>query len=225
MSVDPYAELDAAYVLGALPPAQRREYERHLDSCVDCARAVRELAGMPGILSRIPAREMLGEPEPPLPASVLPAVVAAVRRERRHRRTWVVTGAALAAAAIIAFFVVAVTGVGRGDGAGGPIPTQSFVALTENYPDRPLHAEVSLVPKKWGTELDMHCTYDAGPGQVHSYLLIAVDRSGRVEPLGSWRAGPGDVSKFVGSTSLTLDQIARVEIRSSDGRVLLTRAR
>ena len=43
---------DAAYVLGALSPAERLEFERHLAGCDDCSRSVRSLAGMPGLLDR-----------------------------------------------------------------------------------------------------------------------------------------------------------------------------
>ena len=49
----PFAHDDAAYVLGALSPAERLEFERHLGRCDDCTRAVRELAGLPGLLGRV----------------------------------------------------------------------------------------------------------------------------------------------------------------------------
>ena len=39
-----YAEWDAAYVLGALSPAERREFEEHLDECEKCRAAVTELS-------------------------------------------------------------------------------------------------------------------------------------------------------------------------------------
>jgi hypothetical protein len=50
---DHYAEWDAAYVLGALSPSDRRAYERHLAECDACRAAVAELAGMPGLLSSL----------------------------------------------------------------------------------------------------------------------------------------------------------------------------
>ena len=58
MSTDAFAEYDAAYVLGALSPEDRRDYEAHLATCDDCARAVGELAGMPGLLARVPREEV-----------------------------------------------------------------------------------------------------------------------------------------------------------------------
>ena len=54
---DEFATWDAAYVLGALSPTERREFEAHLRECDRCSEAVSELAGMPGILSRVPREQ------------------------------------------------------------------------------------------------------------------------------------------------------------------------
>ncbi|HTM83792.1 MAG TPA: zf-HC2 domain-containing protein, partial [Mycobacterium sp.] len=48
-----YAMWDAAYVLGSLSSADRREYEAHLAGCGSCRAAVAELSGMPALLSRL----------------------------------------------------------------------------------------------------------------------------------------------------------------------------
>ena len=50
---DKFAQWDAAYVLGALSPAERREFEEHLASCPACQAAVSELAALPGLLAQI----------------------------------------------------------------------------------------------------------------------------------------------------------------------------
>ena len=75
----PLAHSDAAYVLGALSPAERLEYERHLPTCASCRRSVAQLAGMPGLLARVPV-ESVEEPivAEPVPPTVLPALVAQV---------------------------------------------------------------------------------------------------------------------------------------------------
>jgi anti-sigma factor RsiW len=54
---DRFREWDAAYVLGALSAEDRRDFERHLQTCPACAGAVAELAGLPGILSALPVAE------------------------------------------------------------------------------------------------------------------------------------------------------------------------
>jgi carotenoid cleavage dioxygenase-like enzyme len=46
-----YAMWDAAYVLGALSDADRREFEAHLDGCTPCRQAVSELTAISPLLS------------------------------------------------------------------------------------------------------------------------------------------------------------------------------
>src|SRR5215204_2981775 len=50
---DKFAQWDAAYVLGALSPAERREFEEHLASCPSCKAEVSELAAIPGLLAQL----------------------------------------------------------------------------------------------------------------------------------------------------------------------------
>jgi anti-sigma factor RsiW len=49
------------YVLGALDSTERNEFEKHLMTCGECARAVQEFAVLPGLLARVPLREILDE--------------------------------------------------------------------------------------------------------------------------------------------------------------------
>ncbi|MEQ0561082.1 zf-HC2 domain-containing protein [Amycolatopsis sp. NEAU-NG30] len=99
---DPYGEWDAAYVLGALSPADRREYEHHLTDCPQCAAAVASFAGLPGILSAVPREtsvELLGPATLATPATLLPGLVRAARAHRRRARTRVAAALALTALA------------------------------------------------------------------------------------------------------------------------------
>lgn len=57
---DPFTEWEAAYVLGALSADERAAFEEHLSQCGPCRRAVGELAGVPGLLSVVPAGDALG---------------------------------------------------------------------------------------------------------------------------------------------------------------------
>ena len=96
---DPYRDWDAAYVLGALSPGERREYEQHLEGCFSCAAAVASFAGMPGLLSAVPREttaELLGPV--PSPPALLPGLARAARASRRRGRARV--AAALAATAL-----------------------------------------------------------------------------------------------------------------------------
>lgn len=53
-----YAMWDAAYVLGALSAADRREFEAHLAGCPECRGAVTELCGVPALLSQLDRDEV-----------------------------------------------------------------------------------------------------------------------------------------------------------------------
>jgi anti-sigma factor RsiW len=65
-----YADWDAAYVLGALSSADRREFEDHLAGCAPCRDAVAELAGMPGLLSAVNPVEALALDTPETDSTV-----------------------------------------------------------------------------------------------------------------------------------------------------------
>ena len=51
-----FADWDSAYVLGALSPAERREYEEHLETCETVPSIVAELPPIPGLLARLVRR-------------------------------------------------------------------------------------------------------------------------------------------------------------------------
>ena len=55
---DEYTMWDAAYVLGSLSSAERREFEAHMTGCPLCRSAVGELNGMPALLSRLDRDEL-----------------------------------------------------------------------------------------------------------------------------------------------------------------------
>ena len=75
-----YAILDGAYLLGALAPGERQEFERHLPGCAECSRAVGELAGLPGLLARVAPEDLGTTSDVPMPETLLPALVREARR-------------------------------------------------------------------------------------------------------------------------------------------------
>ncbi|HKV19014.1 MAG TPA: zf-HC2 domain-containing protein, partial [Mycobacterium sp.] len=136
---DPYAMWDAAYVLGSLSGAQRREFEAHLATCPRCSAAVAELSGIPALLAQLTPEEVeaLDDPAteaPPPGSEMLDTLLAEVeRRRRRSRRISVITLAAAAAVLAVALVVAILPGI-RGDGDNdGPMAsavTMSKVAQT-----------------------------------------------------------------------------------------------
>jgi hypothetical protein len=227
----PLAHYDAAYVLGSLSPADRLEFERHLPGCERCRRSVTELAGLPGLLGRVP-REQIEAPLPfePLPETVLPALVAAVRREQR-RKTVLVTLGAAAAVAVVALGASALQAT-RDD---GPTPQVAPTSASSTVaPPRPMEvlvdwgvrADVSLTQVKWGTKIGIVCHYaesesDYEGGHAYRYNLVVITRHGETEPVGSWWGEPGETIADSNTTAVNLDDIDKVELRNDHGKAIL----
>ena len=228
-----FAHDDGAYVLGALSPADRLTFKQHLTGCAECTRSVAALAGLPGLLGRVDAA-VLEEPqieEPP--ATLLPSLLGEVRRHRR-RRTLLAGGLAAAAAVVV---VVPVGLWQLGDDAGPvsePSATASEEASEEPVQEQrmvpvgevPVRATVSLEEVTWGTRLGLTCTYDPEtvsfdlPPEV-DYDLFVRTRAGRTEHVGSWRSVAGSEMHIMAATARTPAELASVEVRTTDGRVVL----
>lgn len=227
MPQDRFASYDAAYVLGALSPKERQEYEQHLRECPDCANAVRELAGMPGLLSQVPPsllpidddRPGQAERHAPPPEDLLPRLLNQVRRDRFRRRAVVIGSAVLAAAACLALVLMLVV---------RPIVTDEPVAIPtatmSPVSNAPVWATIGLEQVDWGTKVDMHCMYEKRPGYNKSgvYLLVVVGKDGSEEQVGAWKVKPGQDARFPAATSFAISDIATIEVRTSSNKPLLT---
>jgi hypothetical protein len=223
-----FADLDGAYVLGSLSPVERAEFERHLAGCEACARSVRELAGLPGLLAKVPV-DVLERPAPaePVPVTLLPALVTAAQRRQRRRTTWV---AGLAAAAVAAVTVVstALVTVALDDGprSAGPsaVETTAPAQRLRSVGHSSATGWVSLTPVAWGTRLDLTCEYAAyeyGGLGATVYELLVRTTDGRSEEAATWRAVPGKEMHVTGATSAGPEEIASVVVRTSDGHAVL----
>jgi Putative zinc-finger len=241
---DKFAQWDAAYVLGALSPAERREFEEHLASCPACQAAVSELAALPGLLAQISPADAamlsLGDDSsaeyaetPALsaaqaeviehgpPPSLLPEMIKKVRRRRRQM---VAAVAGIAAAVILAVGGLA---IGAGLLPFGPDSPQRL-AFSPVIPSG-ITAVVDVIPGKDGTEIDVECVYaevnDPRPGGSHeTYSIFVVDRSGQAEEIKKWPATPNKQMRPSGTTPLKLSQIAELEIRETETDLVLLRA-
>jgi hypothetical protein len=212
-----FAEWDAAYVLGSLSPAERREYEEHLETCEQCRRSVAELTPMPGLLARLTperASALLEEP-----ADVAPGpraeLLEAVRREARARR---IRGMRLRLAMAAAVVVVVLAAVLV------PLaflrPADDVQAIVfETVADVPVSASATLTPVEWGTRIELDCRYtDVGASGASVdgsyYALFVVDRDGTRSEVSSWRLDPGTTAQVAAGTALGVGDIASLEIRS-----------
>jgi hypothetical protein len=221
-----FAHLDAAYVLGALAPEERLAFERHLTTCDSCSAAVRDFAGLPGLLAQVSPEVVESPQEPePVPDTLLPALVREVRRTQ-HRRRWTIGLAAAAAVVALGAGTVAVVAV-----SGDDSPSTSAVSTLAAPRDmtqvdqKGVWGEVSLTSVLWGTRLDLTCSYEeptsAYSESDHTYALVVHTRDGGTERVATWKGLPGKTMHVTGATALTTDQIRTVEVQDAAGRPLL----
>lgn len=223
-----YATWDAAYVLGSLSPAERRQFEAHLSGCPVCTQSVSELSGMPALLSQldpgtvaaIDAGEQAAEPSAMAP-NLLPSLLTAVRRRRRRSRVAVWTaGSAAAAVLAVGVFITTVH-----QSPTSPQTTVSALPMAQ-IGTTALASTVELSSRRWGTYIDLNCVCLAPVNAHHDTLaMVVVARDGARTQLATWVAEPGHSANPAGSISTPVDQIAAVQIVSADnGQVLLQRS-
>jgi hypothetical protein len=185
---DSYREWDAAYVLGALSADDRRNFERHLQTCPACAAAVAELAGLPGILSALPVAEAVAIDEATRvtpgaaaadhlrtaahqPGLVQRLAGAAVKRTRRTRIRWAVGAAAAATAIALGGGLLGAALAGSPAVQAGPAattPAESTAPpsgpVTQVVDMEPVEADaltaaLTITDTDWGTRFDWSCVY------------------------------------------------------------------
>jgi Putative zinc-finger len=240
---DKFAQWDAAYVLGALSPAERREFEEHVATCPHCQTAVSELVAIPGLLAQVSpadaamlslaaenqveqgetatsdAETELVETGPP--SSLLPKIIKAARHRRRKM---VAAVAGIAAAAVLV-----IGGIGV---ATGLIPLRpespQRVAFAPVVPSG-ITAVADVIPAEDGTEIKVECVYaevnNPRPGGGHEvYSVFVVDRSGNATEIKEWPATPNKQMRPTGTTPLRVSEIADLEIRETASNEVLLRA-
>ena len=230
MSCD-FTQDDGSYVLGALSPTERQAFEEHLAGCAECARSVRELAGLPGLLARIDP-DVLDSPPvgDPVPDTILPKLVRHARRSQR-RRMFATAGVAGAAAAAIALGSVAVIGALDDDRppAAAPSDTPSVPASQTMSPvgHAAVRGSLAFTSVLWGTKLDLTCSYNSGteygapPPEPHTYVMFIRTRDGHMEQVATWRGLPGKTMRLAAATAANRTDITSVEVRTSGGKPVL----
>jgi anti-sigma factor RsiW len=223
-----YATWDAAYVLGSLSPADRREYEAHLSVCPLCNQAVSELSGMPALLSKVDSGTVAAMGDAADPADMVPNLLPPLLSEvrRRRRRVRMLTWTSGAAAAVLLAIGVFVSVPWQHPTSSSPAQASASALPMAQVGTTALASTVSIKSQQWGTYIDLNCVCLAPVTAHHDKLaMVVVSRDGAHTQLATWVADPGHTANPVGSISTPVEQIEAVQIVSADnGQVLLQRA-
>ncbi|WP_028814381.1 zf-HC2 domain-containing protein [Streptomyces flavidovirens] len=225
MSTDQRHRDVGAYALGVLDPADSFRFEEHLADCATCAVRLSEFACVESTLAAYahPGGSIgVTLPEPPTAGLLdrLLDAVAAGRRRRGRRRLRLVA----AAAALIIAGPVAALGLQARAGGG----TVLRYAATD--PASGVSASVALQERGWGTGVGLELARVEGPLTCE---LIAVSKDGEEQTVTTWSVPPGGYGipgvegheeplRTRGGSALRADEIDRFEVRTLDGRRLVT---
>jgi hypothetical protein len=208
----------AAYALGVLEPADAFGFEEHLTECITCTVQLSDFAFVTATLAELvspdridvrPSRRLLDR---------LSDEVAALRRRSDRRRLRLIA----AAAALILALSAALVLQGSESAAGQQITAKDVATGVS--------ASVTTEDQIWGTAVSLRLTGLTGPGTCR---LIAIGKDGIEHPVLSWTvptsgyrlAGSPSQEKpldLQGGTDLPSSDISRWEVRSADGRLLVT---
>lgn len=232
---------DGAYVLGALSPAERAAYERHLATCSFCREAVADISALPDLLSRLDANEFAKLLDPTLTAGepighpgaslrdfatssrgALPATSLA-SFDGHHKKAKTARVRLLSTAAAAVFVVLIAVGLlaWTRDGSPASPPPGPAVAMTAVENSSPLTATLRLTSNTGGTRIDLVCSFSRAATRPSTFRLIAYGPDAEKEQIGSWQAKPGADFTMEATTHFARGSLSRLELVQYDGKVLL----
>ncbi|WP_329342207.1 zf-HC2 domain-containing protein [Streptomyces sp. NBC_00663] len=202
----------AAYALGVLDEADAFRFEDHLMECPRCAAHVTEFGPITRqlLLYRRSTPQFvhpMTKPGPRLLDRLLSEVGA---RHRAGRRRFL-----CAVAATVAFAVAGPGLVALASGGEGALRIDATDARSGVW------AQVTAEDYTSGSQLELKVKDGAGP---RTCRLVIIGTDGSEETVTTWTVPRHDARELTmqGSSSLHPDQIARYEVRSSDGEHLVT---
>ena len=181
-------QLLGVYVVGAIDPAERMTVDEHLGECPQCRDELASLAGLPAMLSRVPAADVerislepSGLPEMTEPsAELLNSLLRKVSAKRRTR-LWrgavaVAASAAIAAGAATAAIELASPPRPAANEVASASNASTHVAAVVDYTSTPwsgteMHVGVSGI--KVGTTCQFWVVGKNGPAYAGSWIVRA----------------------------------------------------
>ena len=165
-----------------------------------------------------------------MPPTLLPSMVAEAGRSQGRRR--VLRAVVGTAAAVLLAFVALGIGTTIGDDSPSSPAQPAGPELAAAQRMEPLGTEssgwVSLTGRRWGTRIDLTCTYEGPVGilsvlgdAAETYVLVVRSADGRSEQVGTWRTAPGEEVHVTMATSLAPAEIATVEVQTATGYSVL----
>ncbi|WEO93952.1 zf-HC2 domain-containing protein [Streptomyces sp. FXJ1.172] len=202
-----------AYALGVLNEADAFRFEDHLMECSQCAAQVTEFgpAARQLLLYRRATPRFVHPMAQPGPR-LLERLLGEVARRQRVRRRRLLYGLA-------ASVVLAVAGPGLVAFTGHDEPAAHVTAATD--PHTGVWAEVTTDGEDTGSRLLLRVKDRTGP---HICRLVVVGRDGSEQVAGTWTESGPDAGTFttLGASPLHPDEIARYDVRTTDGQPLVS---
>jgi hypothetical protein len=220
-------QLLGVYVVGAIDPGERALVDEHLAECQSCRDELAGLAGLPAMLSRVPAAdvEQLSPPLLQLPEAMqaedelLNSLLQKVTAKRKSRM-WRGVAAVAAAAVIAAGGAVGVSQL-TGPATGGTVAQQGW-AKGANRADH-VSAVVDYAPVRWGTAMRVQVR-GIKPGTVCQFWVVgkhwSSDYAGAWTVAGDYGRGYGEKAWYPASAAVSADSVRGFQI-TSGGKVLL----
>jgi hypothetical protein len=216
-------QLLGVYVVGAIDPAERALVDEHLAECQSCRDELAGLAGLPAMLSRVPAADveqlslpLLHLPEASQPSDELLNSLLGKVSAKRKSRMWRNVAAVAAAAVIAAGGAATVSqltspAVAQQDWAHAASPAGHIAAL------------VDYSPVSWGTAMRVQVS-GVKPGTVCQFWVVG--KNGTSQYAGAWTVagnfgrGYGEKAWYPASSAVSADSVRGFQI-TSGGKVLL----
>jgi Putative zinc-finger len=192
------------YLLGAIEPAGRAAVDHHLAHCAECRKELAGMAGLPAMLSRVPAADVYQPGEPPPAAGQpggtgVPGLTRLLRRTAtaRRARRWIVLAAAAAAVVLAAGLGASVQHLLHPQ-ARPVAELGGWMAVSARNEQTLASATVAYSARGWGTELDVRVR--RVPAGTTCQLWVT-NRSGEQAEAGGWTIVRGGRAWYPASTA------------------------